>query len=483
MALLEERIKLGLLEPPVEKVECIDEYSVGPPGRAFYVVCISRGRYLVYDAIAGDPSARRELKKLEKRLYDVLVGEESITDLLDRVKDERLRHVVERQFLGYGVLEPFFLDPNVINVHIMVNKPLQVMHRVHGRLSTNVVLSAEEVKEYAMRLAAAAGKPLSEAMPLFSFIEPRYESRVTVVYLSDVTMRRDMTIDIRKVVEKPWTILKLLHFGSLSFEEAAFLWLMVKYKVPVVIVGELMSGKTTLAAALLALIPPGSRVFTVEDAPEIRIPSDYWTRTTVREYGEYPVRVFDLLKTSVRLSVDYIVVGEIRGEEAREWAHAVLLGHGTVTTFHAESPEAAILRLISPPISVDPQVLRLLNVFVKTNVFERAPGVRSFRHEVYVYEENVVKPLFVYDPARDKVVPAGGAGNPIRELKFIDRIVLAHRVPREALEREYAAMVEVLREAYEEAASRDPTLETPTYRELPAILYGRLYEKLKGTVA
>jgi len=473
-------VKVKLLEQPSEGVECTEEYTIPRSGEPLYYVCISAGRYIVYDAITREQRLLRELSRIEDKLYDLIVGEEPFVESIEKIAvDPRLRHIIERQFVGYGLLEPFLMDPDVVNVHIMVNKPIQVIHRVHGRLNTNVVLSAEEVKELAMRFAASAGKPISEAMPLASFIEPRYEARVSIIYMSDVTMRRDMTIDVRKMPENPWTILKLVHLKTLSVEEAAFLWLMVKYKVPILIVGELMSGKTTMATALLALLPPGSRVLTAEDAPEFKIPSTYWTRTTTREFGEYKVTYFDLLRTGVRLSLDYIIVGEIRGEEAREWAHAILLGHGVISTFHAESPEAALLRLVSPPISVDPQVLKLLNVFVKTNVIERA-GKKLFRHEVYVIEENITTPLFVYDPVKDEIVRNPSLENPIAAFKFIDRIVLAHKVPRQFLEKEYEAMVEAIREVHEEALLKDPSLETPTYKELPLILYSKLEEKLRG---
>jgi flagellar protein FlaI len=472
-----ESVKLKILKPPSTKLACTETYSVPSKQKPLYTVCIASGSYIVFDTIVQDSLAMSEASKVEEKLYDVLVGEESLVDLLERISDERIKHIVERQFTGYDVLEAFFLDPNIINVHIMSNKPVQVHHRVYGRLNTNITLSQDEVVELALRFAAAAGKPLSEAMPLASFIEPKYEARISVVFSSDITMRRSAVIDIRKLTETPWTVLKLIHLGSLSIEEAAYLWLMVKYKVPILIVGGLMTGKTTLATALLALIPPGSRVFTVEDTPEIRIPATYWTRTTTREYGEYKVSVFDLLKTSVRLSEDYIIVGEIRGEEAREWAHSILLGHCAITTFHAESPEAALLRLLSPPISLDPQVVKMLNVFVKTNVAERA-GRRVFRHEVYVQDENIVKPVFTYNPETDRIEPA--VDNPVRSFKFIERIELTHRVSRDMLEREYKAMISVLEETYREALSTDPTLETPSYMKLGEILYKKLSEKISS---
>ncbi|MEM4487746.1 MAG: type II/IV secretion system ATPase subunit [Desulfurococcaceae archaeon] len=471
-------IKLRILEKPGRIDNCIDQYTIPRAGPALYQVCIADNIYIVYDHILTDSKYVEDILKLEEELYDTIVGETPLAEKISKINDPRLRHIVERQFTGYGVLEPFLMDPDVVNVHVMSNKPIQIIHRVYDRLQTSIVPTIEEVEELAMRLASSAGKPLSEALPLVSFIEPRYEARVTVVYRSDVTMRRNITVDVRKLPENPWTLLKLINLGSLSIEEAAFLWLMVKYRVPIVIVGELLTGKTTLATALLALVPPGSRVMTAEDTPEFRIPVTYWTRTTTREFGEYKVTYFDLLKTGVRLSLDYIIVGEIRGEEAREWAHSILLGHGAITTFHAESPESALLRLISPPISVDPQVIKFLNVFVKTNVVEREVGKRVYRHEVYIIEENRSIPLFIYDPESDKIIRNPEIENPIIAFKFIDRIILAHKVTRPRLYREYKAMEEVIKETYREAHQIDPTLNIPTFSEIPKILYEKLESKL-----
>ncbi|MEM1645633.1 MAG: type II/IV secretion system ATPase subunit [Ignisphaera sp.] len=471
-------IKLRILRAPTITLKCVEEYTLPKSGDTpVYGVCISEDKYIVYDLLTLDKDADKKIKRLEEELYEIIMVKESLTEELNKIKDVKLRCIAERQLMGYGVIEPFFLDPDIINMHILADKPIQVLHRLYGPLESSITLSEEEVKELAMRLAATAGKPLSEAIPLASFIEPRYEARITIVYLSDITMRRGIIVDIRKPPENPWTILKLIHLGTLSFEEAAFLWLMVKYKVPIIIVGEIMTGKTTLASALLSLVPPKSRVMTIEDTPELRLPVTYWTRTTVRDFGEYKISVFDLVKTSVRLSLDYIIIGEIRGEEAREWANAILLGHGAVTTFHAESPEAALLRLLSPPISVDPQVIRLLNIFVKTNAFDKPQG-RIYRHEIYVHENGRVIPLFVYNSDTDNITLNPDFKNPLKELTFIDRIVRAYGISREILEKEYEAMIEVLTEVYNEHINLDPNIDNPSYKELPIILYNKLQQKL-----
>ena len=188
------------------------------------------------------------------------------------------------------------------------------------------------------------------------------------------------------------------------------------------------------------------------------------------------------MKTGVRLSVDYVVVGEIRGEEAREWAHSILLGHGAVTTFHAESPEAALLRLASPPISVDPQVIAMLNVIVKTNVLESGTH-RVFRHEVHAHEEGRVIPLYVYNPAKDTIELNPEIGDPLKELKFLERIVNTHKVSREELAREFSAMVRALRRTYEEFSRRDPSFDRVSFEELSKVLYRNLELEMTGSAS
>lgn len=466
---------LKILYPPSE-LKCAELYSI----QDYYDVCISQDRtLLVYDkALLGKTYGEIE-KQAEEYLKGVLtLGEKDLSKIVERA-DPKIKHILERQLFGYGVLEPFFIDENIIDVHILVGKPIKVVHRKYGDLLTNVILNEDELREIVMRMSTLAGKVISEATPLASFIEPRYETRVSVIYISDVTMRKSMTVDIRKQPRKPWSILKLVDMGTMSIEEAAFLWLAIKYKVPVMIVGEMMSGKTTIATAILNLIPPYSRVMTIEDAPEIRLCTPYWTRTTTRESAENPVSVFSLLKVALRLSVDYVVVGEVRGEEARDWAQAILLGHGAVTTFHADSPESALLRLTTPPISVNPQALRLLNVFVRTIPMRKEEKLVR-RTEVYIYDidpetgNQVLTPLFIYDPNSDVIHRNNSIENPVRRFLFFKRVALAHGVTIDQLEQEYNAMVKIMESIYNEAKAKDPSLEQPDVCELAEIAYKML---------
>jgi len=468
------KLSLILLKKPKD-VECEILYEVQS-----YKVCISSGKYIPFDALSEEPEAEIELANIAEKVHRMLIIEEKVYEDVIETIPEKYRNIVTRQIQGYGALEPLFLDDNVIDIHILYNedrKPpicVQVMHREYGRLEAVVPLTFEEVRELILRLSSLAGKVVSEAKPVHSFIEPRYNSRVSVVYYSDVTLRRGMGIDIRKQPEKPWTILKLIDLKTLSIEEAAFLWLAMKYKLPVLVVGELMSGKTTMINAVINLIPPGTRVMTIEDTPEIKIYTPYWIRTTTREAEAYPINIFNLIKIAVRLSVDYIVIGEIRGEEAREWAQAILLGHGGISSFHASDPESALIRLKTPPIEVNPQALKELNIFVKMIPIISRTGRLERRSELYIYEDEKFHKLFIYDPETDTIY-RNQEVNPLG-FRFFNKAILSHGVTRKRLETEYKAMIRLLQDLYSQYKQVDPSLETPDYAELTTILYQKLDE-------
>lgn len=468
------KISIPLLKKP-EGVECEEVYGVGP-----YKICISRGKYIPYDPVSEEPNAEAVMTEVVDELRQVLVEKEgSFEELFEKVP-EGFRHIVQRQIQGYGVLEPLLQDGDIIDVHIVFDEArqpqtsVQVIHRRYGRLETDVPLTFEELREVVLRISSLAGKVVSEAKPLLSFIEPRYSARVSLVYYSDVTLRRGMSVDIRKQPEKPWTILKLIDIKTLSIEEAAYLWLAMKYKIPILVLGEMMSGKTTLINAVLNLVPPGSRVITIEDTPELKVYTRYWVRTTTRESETHPVSIFSLIKNAVRMSVDYIVVGEIRGEEAREWAQAILLGHGGITSFHAPDPETALTRLKTPPIEVNPQALRMLNIFVKMIPMMSRTGRLERRSELYVYEDDRLHKLFSYDPEVD-AISRHPEVNPLG-FKYLERILMGYGVPKKYLEDEYVAMMALLQDLYNQFKQADPALEAPDYRELAHILYSKLDE-------
>jgi len=458
-----EVLKVELLKP-VAGVECVRSYTV----RDLYRVCItSSGEYIVSDVVAE------------------VMGEDQIAKILRRYAaggerqrlDPRVEHVLDRSVNGYGVLDALLLDENVVDVFAISGIPVSIVHKEFGRLKTNIVLSDEQLSEIILRASSLSGKSVSERRPIPSFMEPRFQSRFSVVYKSDINARRYIALDIRRQPLNPWSVFKLVDLGTFSLEEAAFLWLMVKYRVPIMVLGELFTGKTTTINAILSMIPPDSRVFTIEDAPELAAPSRYWIRTITREDVDNPqdrISVFSLLKIAVRMSVDYIIVGEVRGEEARDWAQAILLGHGGLTSFHASTVEAALLRLRSPPIEVPEQALKYLNVFIKMEPLPTEAGVGLRRvTKLYAHDDGKVQLVYTYNPAKNEIDRVFDPFN----LNFIARIAKGYGLRIEDLRGELGAMVEVLGESMVELLKRYGDTSSIPYSIVPQTLYSKLEER------
>jgi flagellar protein FlaI len=458
-----EVLKVELLKP-VAGVECVRSYTV----RDLYRVCItSSGEYIVSDVVAE------------------VMGEDQLVKILRRYAaggerqklDPRVEHVLDRSVNGYGVLDALLLDENVVDVFAISGIPVSIVHKEFGRLKTNIVLSDEQLSEVILRASSLSGKSVSERRPIPSFMEPRFQSRFSVVYKSDINARRYIALDIRRQPLNPWSVFKLVDLGTFSLEEAAFLWLMVKYRVPIMVIGELFTGKTTTINAILSMIPPDSRVFTIEDAPELAAPSRYWIRTITREDVDNPqdrISVFSLLKIAVRMSVDYIIVGEVRGEEARDWAQAILLGHGGLTSFHASTVEAALLRLRSPPIEVPEQALKYLNVFFKMEPLPTEAGVGLRRvTKLYAHDDGKVQLVYTYNPAKNEIDRIFDPFN----LNFVARIAKGYGLRIEDLREELGAMVEVLGESMVELLKRYGDTSSIPYSIVPQTLYSKLEER------
>ncbi|MCE4620944.1 MAG: type II/IV secretion system ATPase subunit, partial [Desulfurococcales archaeon] len=144
------------------------------------------------------------------------------------------------------------------------------------------------------------------------------------------------------------------------------LWLAMEFKMTGLIMGVTGSGKTTTLNALTTLFRPTIKVVTIEDTPELRLTLENWVQLAARpSYGlesrRGEITLYDLVKVSLRYRPDVIIVGEVRGEEAKVLFQALATGHGGITTIHAESIDAAVKRLTSPPMDIPPSYIPLMN--------------------------------------------------------------------------------------------------------------------------
>ena len=208
------------------------------------------------------------------------------------------------------------------------------------------------------------------------------------------------------------SILDLIEVGTLSYEIAAYLSLMVGTGMNVFVSGETASGKTTLLNAITTLIPPNHKIVSIEDTAELQVPHLNWTREVIRGHvdGSSSVAMFDLLKAAMRQRPNEIIIGEIRGEEGAIAFQAMQTGHACMATFHAASVEKLIQRLTGSPINVPKTYIDNLNLVIIMSAVRLADGTSVRRvmsvNEIISYDSetnsyNYIE-VFRWNPATDK---------------------------------------------------------------------------------
>lgn len=283
---------------------------------------------------------------------------------------DKLVYYVIRDFVGYGKIDPLMKDQLIEDISADgVNIPIYVWHRMYESIPTNIVFKEEtELDSFIIRMAYLSGKNISIALPMLDASLPD-GSRIQLTYGNEVT-RRGSTFTIRRFRVDPLTISDLIAFKTISSEIAAYLWYIIENRASVLVAGGVASGKTTMLNCLSMFIKPEMKIVSVEDTQELNLPHENWIPSVVRlGFGREDKRsgtitLFDLLKAAVRQRPDYIIVGEVRGEEAYTLFQAMATGHLGMCTLHAESVEAAINRLESEPMNIPKTLIAMTNVIM-----------------------------------------------------------------------------------------------------------------------
>ncbi len=283
---------------------------------------------------------------------------------------DKLVYYVIRDFVGYGKIDPLMKDHLIEDISADgVNIPIYVWHRMYESIPTNIVFKEEtELDSFIIRMAYLSRKNISIASPMLDASLPD-GSRIQLTYGNEVT-RRGSTFTIRRFRVDPLTISDLIAFKTISPEMAAYLWYIIENRASVLVAGGVASGKTTMLNCLSMFIKPEMKIVSVEDTQELNLPHENWIPSVVRlGFGREDKRsgtitLFDLLKAAVRQRPDYIIVGEVRGEEAYTLFQAMATGHLGMCTLHAESVEAAINRLESEPMNIPKTLIAMTNVIM-----------------------------------------------------------------------------------------------------------------------
>jgi flagellar protein FlaI len=310
---------------------------------------------------------------------------------------DKLVYYIVRDFLGYGRIDPLMKDHLIEDISADgVNIPIYVWHRVYESIPTNIVFKdEEELNSFIIRLAYLAQKNISIASPILDASLPD-GSRIQLTYGNEIT-RRGSTFTIRRFRVDPLTISDLIAFNTISSQLAAYLWYVIEKRASVLVAGGVASGKTTMLNCLSMFIKPEMKIVSVEDTQELNLPHENWIPSVVRlsfggeDKGVGNITLFDLLKAAVRQRPDYIIVGEVRGEEAYTLFQAMATGHLGMCTLHAESVESVINRLESEPMNIPKPLIAMTDVIMvmaRTEIAGRPARRTTTAAEVVELDQN-----------------------------------------------------------------------------------------------
>ena len=304
---------------------------------------------------------------------------------------KKIYYYMCRDFIGFNEVDPILRDYFVEDIECNgINTPVYLIHRKYRNLKTNLVYKdLENLESFVEKLAQRCGKYISYAQPILDGSLPD-GSRVNATYTKDITSRGP-TFTIRKFTKVPWTPPQLISFRTLSAEMMAFLWMIVEYKMSLLIAGGTSSGKTTLLNAIAFFIPPEARVVSIEDTRELNLPRENWlpsvsrNATGVGDLGS--VDLYTLLRASFRQNPDYVIVGEVRGKEASVLFQGMASGHPSISTLHADSIETVIKRLETPPIELSPTLMNVLDsICVMTHAIVNNQDTRKLREVLEIVD-------------------------------------------------------------------------------------------------
>src|SRR3954470_13487239 len=265
---------------------------------------------------------------------------------LSRDDRDRLANEIADDALGHGPLERLLADESV--TEIMVNGPYDIWIERQGRLyETNVRFDDEShLRRIINKIVAEVGRRVDESSPMVDARLPD-GSRVNII-IPPLSLSGAL-ITIRKFTQNKLQLDDLIRNGTVSSEGVDFLERCVQAELNILITGGTGSGKTTLLNALSAAIPDMHRIVTIEDAAELQLHQRHVLRLEARMKnveGEGEVLIRDLVRNSLRMRPDRIIVGEVRGAEALDMLQAMNTGHdGSLTTIHANSPRDALRRI------------------------------------------------------------------------------------------------------------------------------------------
>ena len=325
-----------------------DPSSGGLRDDSFYQIKQKIHNRLIEEAnlAALDTMSTAEIQASVASVVNAYLYEEKI--LFNADETRALVEEIRDELTGLGPLEPFFKDPTVSDVLVNTYKNIYVerrglLYKTKGRFADNAHL-----RNIIDRIISRVGRRIDESMPM---VDARLPDGSRVNAIIPPLALDGPILSIRRFAVIPLKIEDLVNGKTITPEIATFLAGCVKAKLNIMISGGTGSGKTTLLNVLSAFIPDNERIITIEDSAELQLQQEHVVRLETRTAsieGTGTVTQRDLVRNSLRMRPDRIIIGEVRGPEAFDMLQAMNTGHeGSLTTIHANAPRDSLTRLES----------------------------------------------------------------------------------------------------------------------------------------
>ncbi|PAE44387.1 CpaF family protein [Bacillus sp. 7884-1] len=384
----------------------IQEFPVERRSQEFWDLETELHNYLLEELkkYAGHDSEQQKAKIEE--LGEAFFEQVGIKLTFEEKKD--IMHYVKDELLAYGPITPLLDNPLISEV--MVNSHDEIYYEKNGKVYRSSVnfIDNQHVMRVIERIVSPIGRRIDESSPM---VDARLPDGSRVNAIIPPLALKGPSLTIRKFSDTPFTIQDLIHFGSMDDVMAEFLEICVKSKLNIFISGGTGSGKTSTLNVLSSFIPNNERIVTIEDAAELKLNQDHIVALESRPpniEGKGQITIRDLVRNSLRMRPDRIVVGEVRGAEALDMLQAMNTGHdGSLSTGHANSPRDILSRLETmvlmagfdlPVRAIREQIASAINLIVQQARLR--DGTRKITHITEVLgmegETIVLQDLYVF---------------------------------------------------------------------------------------